>query len=210
MRYTGPKEKLSRKVGENLGLKAERSFSPKSAFLRKPYKPGVHGKLKGRRRAMSEFGTQLLEKQKLKYTYGITEKQLRKYFREIKKKKGIAGELLLRALEKRLDNVVYRSGFALSRGIARQVVSHGHFLVNNKRITIPSYSTKSGDIITIRSQSRPKAIFLELANKLKKYDAPVWLSVDKKNFELTVKAMPPVEDLPKNFDINAIIAFYSR
>ena len=208
MRYTGPKEKLSRRIGENLGLKAERSFSPKSAFLRKPYKPGAHGK--SRKRALSEFGTQLLEKQKLRFTYGITEKQLRKYFREAKQKKGITGDLLLNTLEKRLDNVIYKSGFAASRTIARQWVSHGHFLVNDKKVNIPSYLVRIGDVIIIKAHSRSKTIFFDLANKLKKYDAPAWLAVDKKNLEIKIKSNPPIEDLPKNFNTNAIIAYYSR
>ncbi|MDO8743028.1 MAG: 30S ribosomal protein S4 [Candidatus Azambacteria bacterium] len=208
MRYTGPKEKLSRRIGENLGLKAERSFSPKSAFLRKPYKPGAHGK--SRKRALSEFGAQLLEKQKLRFTYGITEKQLRKYFQEAKKTKGVTGDLLLSTLEKRLDNVIFKSGFAPSRTMARQRVSHSHFLVNGKKINIPSYSARVGDVIVIKPRSRAKAIFFDLANKLKKYETPIWLAIDKKNLEIKIKSKPSVEDLPKNFNTNAIIAYYSR
>lgn len=208
MRYTGPKEKLSRQVGENLGLKAERSYSPKSSFLKKPYRPGQHGK--ARRRALSEFGTQLLEKQKLRFTYGISEKQLRKYFEEVKKRKGIIGNLLLCTLEERLDNVIYRSGFAKSRNIARQLVSHGHFLINNKKITIPSYQIRINDIVSIRPRSRPKQIFFDLINRLKKYEAPSWILIDKKKLELTVKDKPNVADLPKNFNTNSIVAFYSK
>lgn len=208
MRYTGPKEKLSRRIGENLGLKAERSFSPKSAFLKKPYRPGMHGK--SRRRALSEFGTQLLEKQKIKFTYGLTERQLQKYFNEAKQKKGITGDLLLGALEKRLDNAIYRSGLASSRVIARQLVNHGHFLVNNKKITIPSYSVKTDDTVTIKPKSRSKTIFFDLANKLKKHDAPTWLTIDKKNFEIKIKSDPRIDDLPKNFNMNVVIAYYSK
>jgi len=208
MRYTGPKEKLSRRVGENLGLKAERSFSPKSAFLKKPYGPGAHGR--ARRRALSEFGTQLLEKQKIRFTYGLTEKQLQKYFNEARQKKGVIGDSLLNALEKRLDNAVYKSGLASSRVTARQLVSHGHFLLNNKKITLPSYSVKIGDIITIRPSSRSKAIFFDLANKLKKHEAPAWLEIDKKNFEIKIKSEPKIDDLPKNFDMNMVVAYYSR
>lgn len=208
MRYTGPKEKLSRKVGENLGLKAERSFSPKSSFMKKPYKPGQHGK--ARRRALSEFGTQLIEKQKLRFTYGITEKQLQKYFNEAKGKGGLTGNILLNILEHRLDNTVFRAGFALSRTIARQLTSHGHFLVNGKRINIPSYQAKAADIISIRAQSKSKLIFLGLEIKLKKYDAPSWLEVDKKTFEITVKSDPKDADLPKNLNMNAIVEYYSR
>lgn len=208
MRYTGPKEKLSRQVGENLGLKAERSYSPKSSFLKKPYRPGQHGK--ARRRALSEFGTQLLEKQKLRFTYGISEKQLRKYFEEVKKRKGIIGDLLLCALEERLDNVVYRSGFAKSRNIARQFVSHGHFLINNKKITIPSYRIRINDIVSIRPRSRSKQIFFDLINRLKKYEAPSWILIDKKKLELKIKDKPDIADLPKNFNTNLIVAFYSK
>ena len=208
MRYTGPKEKLSRRIGENLGLKAERSFSPKSAFLKKPYRPGMHGK--SRRRALSEFGTQLLEKQKIKFTYGLTERQLQKYFNEAKRKKGITGDLLLGALEKRLDNAIYRSGLASSRAIARQLVNHGHFLVNNKKVTIPSYLVKIDNIIAIKPKSRSKTIFFDLANKLKKHEAPTWLIVDKKNFEIKIKSDPKIDDLPKNFNMNVIIAYYSK
>lgn len=208
MRYTGPKEKLSRKLGENLGLKAERSFSPKSAFLKKPYRPGMHGKT--RRRAMSEFGTQLLEKQKIKYTYGITERKLQKYFDEAKRKKGIAGDLLLGALEKRLDNAVFRSGIAASRAIARQMVSHGHFLVKNKKVTIPSFPVKTGDIISIRPNSRAKKIFTDLTDRLKKHEAPSWLVTDKKTFDIEIKSDPKVDDLPKNFNMNVVISYYSK
>lgn len=208
MRYNGPKEKLSRKVGENLGLKAERSFSPKSSFMKKPYKPGQHGK--ARRRALSEFGTQLIEKQKLRFTYGITEKQLKKYFNEAKEKKSLTGNILLNILEKRLDNTVFKAGLALSRTIARQLTSHGHFLVNGKRITIPSYQVKTRDIISIRPQSKLKLIFWGLDIKLKKYEAPSWLEADKKTFEITVKSDPKDNDLPKNLNMNAIVEYYSR
>ncbi|MEK7578187.1 MAG: 30S ribosomal protein S4 [Patescibacteria group bacterium] len=208
MRYTGPKEKLSRKVGENLGLKAERSFSPKSAFLKKPYRPGMHGKT--RRRPSSEFGTQLLEKQKIKFTYGLTERQLQKYFDETKRKKGITEDLLLGVLEKRLDNAIYRSGLAGSRTTARQLVTHGHFLVNNKKVTIPSYSVKLGDIIAIKTKSRPKAMFFDLENKLKKHESPAWLAVNKKDLDIAVKAAPQTGDLPKNFNMKVVIAYYSK
>ena len=207
-RYTGPKEKLSRKLGENLGLKAERSFSPKSSFLKKPYRPGQHGK--ARRRALSEFGAQLLEKQKIKYTYGINEKQLKKCFSEAKQRKGITGNLMLSMLERRFDNVIYRSGFAESRNISRQLVNHGHFLVNDKKVTVPSYQVEIGDIISIKPRSMPKQIFFDLINKLKKHETPSWLLIDKKKLEIKIKGKPENNDLPKNFNTNSIIAFYSK
>ena len=208
MRYTGPKEKLSRKIGENLGLKAERSFSPKSSFMKKPYRPGQHGK--ARRRALSEFGTQLLEKQKIKFTYGITERQLSNYFKKAKQQRGVTTSALLMLLEKRIDNVVYRAGLAPSRTTARQMTGHGHFMVNGRKITIPSYSVRIGEIITIRPQSKNKAIFSNLANKMKKFEQPSWLGLDKKNYEISIKTVPKEAELPKNFNMNAIIAFYSR
>ena len=207
-RYTGPKEKLSRKIGENLGLKAERSFSPKSAFMKKPYRPGQHGK--ARRRALSEFGSQLLEKQKVKYTYGLTEKQLKKYFNEAKQQKGMIGINLLVIIEKRLDNTVFRGGLAASRTIARQLASHGHFLVNGKQITIPSCQLNIEDVISINPKSRPKAIFFGLELKLKKRDAPSWLELNKNNFEIKIKSEPKEEDLPKNLNMNTIVEYYSR
>lgn len=208
MRYTGPKEKLSRKVGENLGLKAERSFSPKSSFLKKPYRPGQHGK--ARRRALSEFGAQLLEKQKIRFTYNISEKQLKKCFNKAKQRQGMTGNLMLIALERRFDNVIYRSGLAQSRNISRQLVNHGHFLVNNKKVTIPSYGVEIGDIISIKPRSRSKQIFFDLINKLKKHEPPSWLQIDKKNLEIKIKGEPENNDLPKNFNLNSIIAFYSK
>lgn len=209
MKYTGPKEKISRKVGENLGLKAERSFSPKSSFLKKPYRPGIHGK-NYRRRALSEFGIQLLEKQKLKFTYGISEKQLRRYLDAAKQSKDATGNILLSRLERRLDNVIYKSGFAGSINISRQLVSHSHFLVNGKKTNISSYQVKIGDIISIKPQSRSKQIFFDLFNKLRKYEVPSWLEVDKKILEIKIKNEPKNENLPKNFNINLIIDFYSR
>jgi len=208
MRYTGPKEKLSRRVGENLGLKAERSFSPKSSFLKKPYWPGMHGK--SRRRPLSEFGTQLLEKQKLRFTYGISEKQLRKYFNNSKQSAGITSNLLLSALEQRLDNVVFRSSFAKSRNISRQLVNHGHFMVNNKIVNTPSYQVRINDVISIKPQSRPKQIFFGLGDRLKKYETSPWLEIDKKNLEIKIKSKIEDGDLPKNFNLNSIIAFYSK
>ena len=168
----------------------------------------MHGK--SRRRALSEFGTQLLEKQKIKFTYGLTERQLQKYFNEAKQKKGITGDLLLSALEKRLDNAIYRSGLASSRVVARQLVNHGHFLVNNKKVNIPSYSVKTSDIIAIRPKSRSKTMFFDLANKLKKHEAPAWLMINKKNLDIMVKAEPKNDDLPKNFNMNVVTAYYSK
>ena len=207
-RYTGPKEKLSRKVGENLALKAERSLSPKSAFLRKPYRPGMHGKRM--RRGLSEFGTQLLEKQKVRFVYGVGERQFKNYFMKAKAAKGITSNLLMSLLEKRLDNTVFKAGLAASRAIARQLVSHGHFLINGKRVTIPSYEVGPGDVITIRPQSKQKMIFAALPEKLKKHEAPSWILLDKKTHEVKIKSDPNTEGIVQNFNISSIIEYYSR
>lgn len=208
MRYTGPKEKISRRLGENLALKAERSISPKSAFLRKPYPPGVHGKR--RRRALSDFGSQLREKQKVRFTYGVGERQFKKYFETARNRKGATDENLITILESRLDNIVWRAGLAVSRSVARQLVSHGHFLVNSRRLTIPSYEVKPGDAITIRPKSAAKQIFLDQLVKFKKHQAPSWLEKNISSSSVTVKSWPQMKELPLNFDINAIIEFYSR
>ena len=133
-----------------------------------------------------------------------------KCFDEAKQRKGITGNLMLSILERRLDNVIYRSGFASSRSISRQTVNHGHFLVNNKRVAIPSYRVEIGDIISIKPRSKPKQIFFDLINKLKKYEAPLWLLIDKKNLEIKIKGNPEDNDLPKNFNMNSIVAFYSK
>lgn len=207
-RYTGPKEKISRRLGENLALKGERSISPKSAFLRKPYPPGVHGKK--RRRALSDFGSQLQEKQKVRFTYGIGERQFKKYFNTARAKKGLTNENLVDLLESRLDNTVFRGGLAGSRSIARQLVSHGHFLVNGKRVTIPSFELKPGELVTIRPQSAGKKIFLEQLVKFKKATVPSWLEKDAAKSALKVKSRPKVDETPLNFNINAIIDYYSR
>jgi len=207
-RYLGPKEKISRALGTNLGLKPERSFSPKSAFLRKPYPPGMHGKK--RKRGLSDYGLQLKEKQKIRFSYGVGERQLRRYFEDAKKSKEATGEKLFQTLERRLDNVVYRLGLAPSRLAARQAVTHGHFFVNGKRAKTPSYLVKQKGKVTIRANSKQIGIFRDLDQRLKNYEPPVWLKLNKKTFEGEVIALPKSDETSLPFNMQLLIEYYSR
>ncbi len=191
------KEKRERSLGVKLGLKPERCLSPKCAATRKPYRPGVHAK----RRAdtPSEVKLQLREKQIIKATYGLREAAMRR---------AVKSGNLMAYLEKRLDNVVYRLGLALSRSIGRQLVGHGHILVNGRRVTIPSYQVKIGDIIAIRPQSRDHYLFKELNLNWKKIEAPVWLQRDEEKNEGKVVSEPKDPSMP--VDLNLVIDYYSK
>lgn len=204
-----PKEKISRRLGENLFLKGERSFSQKSAVVRKPYPPGMHGP-KGRRRPISEFGRQLKGKQKIRFMYGLRENQLKRYVRESMKEKGEMGENLLRKLEMRFDNVIYRLGFAISRSISRQFASHGHFILNGRKVNIPSAKIKVGDVIKIRPASENKKMFSDLKTALKKYKTPSWLSLDKDKLEGKVVSRPEKDEIGFSGDLSVIVEYYSR
>ena len=194
-------------MGEKLFLKGERCFSQKCALTRRNYPPGIHGP-KGRK-GLSEYGIQLREKQKLKYIYGISETQLRNYFEEVAKKEDKA-KALLDFLEHRLDNVVYRLGFAKSRRMARQIVNHGHILVNERKVNIPSYQVKKGDVIEIKKTSRKKGLFKDLSIYLKNYEVPSWLSLDKENLKGKVIGEPTIQDIGKQAEVEKVIEFYSR
>ncbi|MBI5401227.1 30S ribosomal protein S4 [Candidatus Wolfebacteria bacterium] len=202
----GAKEKKERALGTKLFLKAYRSATPKSAMVRKPYRPGAHGK--SRRRALSEFGQQLLEKQKIMVSYGLREAQMRKMFKEALGKKEAVSDAIVNLLERRLDNVVYRLGFAPSRIMARQFVSHGHILVNGRKVTIPSYRVKIGDIVVVKPASLLRLIFKDLAANIKKYEVPNWLNVDKEKLEGKIKSLPRDIEIP--FDISLVVDYYSR
>lgn len=207
-RYTGPKDKKSRRVRTKLWLKGERDASPKSGFARRSYPPGQHGAKQ--RSVRSEFGAQLLEKQKVQWMYGIMERQFRRYVEEARKHKGVTDEMLVRRLERRLDNVVLRIGFALSRSAARQLVSHGHITVNRKKIAIPSYAVEMGDVVGIREASRAKKVFSDLATRLKKYEPPSWLRLHAEKTEGEVIGMPTVGEAGIPADIQRVVEFYSR
>jgi small subunit ribosomal protein S4 len=200
------KEKKERALGVKLFLKGERCASPKCAMIRRPYRPGMHGKK--RRGALSEFGQQLMEKQRIKASYGLGEAQMRQLFKRAIQKTSGVGQAVINILEKRLDNVVYRLGLAPSRITARQYISHGHFLVNGEKNTFPSFQVKTGDVISIKPESKNLLIFKDLPTTIKKYNPPDWLDLNKEKLEGRVKSLPQTGDI--SFDINLVVDYYSR
>ncbi len=200
--------KRCRRSGEKLFLKGERCFSQKCAMIRRPFIPGIHGK--ARRRQSSEYGQQLAEKQKVRYAYGVSEKQIKNYFLEADKQKGNKGEHLIIKLEKRLDNVIFRLGWASSRRLARQIVGHGHILVNNKKVDIPSYRVKKNDVFQIKESSREKGQFENIKASIKKHEAPGWLSLDKEKIEGKVINEPKPDEAGQVGELGMIIEYYSR
>jgi small subunit ribosomal protein S4 len=206
-RYRGPVCKLCRRDGMKLYLKGDRCFTEKCAVERRNYPPGEHGQ--GRTK-FSEYGNQLREKQKVKRMYGILERQFHLYFNEADRLKGVTGEHLLVLLERRLDNMVYRLGFASSRSEARQLVLHNHFLVNNKKVNIPSYLTKAGDTITLRPKSRKVERIVDAIETAARRGLPGWLEYNKSTFTGTVKALPERKDLTMPISENLIVELYSK
>ena len=203
--------KICRRLGIKLFLRGEKCLSQKCPMIRKPYPPGP--KAKKRVRALSEYGKELKEKQKLKNWYNLEERQLRKYVKEILKARGKvvdAETALIKILESRLDNVVFRLGFAPSRTAARQMVSHRHFMINNKPIDIPGYLVKKGDKISINPGSAKKTIFQKLPTLLKKHNPPSWLKLDTKNLEGKVTVSPNLEEAASPAELSSIFAFYSK
>jgi len=213
-RYTGPKEKIERRLGERLFIKGERSLSPKSAIVKKPYPPGMHGPVKSKRpRKLSEYGQQLKSKQKVRNTYRMLEKQFKNNIKSVlDSKKDNPYEAIMSKLEHRLDNIVYRLGIAQSRDQARQLVNHGHILVNGRKVSIPSYKTKIGDEIKIREGSRKSAFFTALVPQwLAKYEVPAWVEIDKTQITGKIKGHPSMDESGINpNDLQAIIEYYSR
>ncbi|MBI2052787.1 MAG: 30S ribosomal protein S4 [Candidatus Ryanbacteria bacterium] len=207
---TDAKCKICRRQGEKLFLKGERCYSQKCAIVRKPYPPGVHGRAR-RRRAESEFAIQLREKQKVRFLYGVSENQFQKYVESaLGSHGGDVIEKVVRNLEMRLDNIVFRLGFALSRSIARQLISHGHIAVHGKRVFVPSYQARAGQKISIAEQSIAKGVFRNLDITLKKHAPPAWLSLNPEAKEGEVTSLPKVEDVIKSYNIRSIIEYYSR
>ncbi len=206
----GPKEKKERALGERLGLKGERCASPKCAAVRKPYRPGVHGPVRGSRRrgALSEFGRQLKEKQKFKISYGLDERNLRQVFLLAKRAKGSASDKLLEFLERRLDNVVFRLGMAPSRGAARQLIVHGHILVNKKRVRSPSFYLRSGDVVGVKIGSESTTAIARRKEVLAKYETPSWLELDREKLEGRVLSLP--KEIKPPFDINLLVESFSK
>ncbi|KKW45256.1 MAG: 30S ribosomal protein S4 [Parcubacteria group bacterium GW2011_GWA2_56_7] len=203
-RMLQPMGKMSRREGVAL------DESPKNPVRKRPYPPGVHGPEAGRGRRMSGFGIQLREKQKARRLYGVMERQFRNYFEKAVSKQGNTGEILVRLLETRLDNAVYRLGFAKTRRMARQMVNHGFFLVNGQKVDIPSYQVRVGDEISIKENKQAKAIFQEMTDRLKKHKTVGWLSLDANAQTGKVTSVPEGEDLKQVFDPKLIVEFYSR
>ena len=205
-RYIGPKCKLSRREGTDLGLKSTRRSLDSKCKL--DSKPGQHGRTSGAR--TSDFGTQLREKQKVKRMYGVLERQFRRYFAEASRRKGNAGETLLQLLECRLDNVVYRMGFGATRAESRQLVSHKAILVNGKSVNIPSYQVRASDVVSVREKSKNQARIAESLQLAETAGIPMWVSVDSKKMEGTFKSVPERSDLSAEINESLIVELYSR
>ena len=206
-RYTDSVCAKCRREGMKLFLKGDRCYTEKCAFERRAYAPGQHGQ---RRRKLSEYGVQLREKQRAKQTYGILERQFRQYFQMADRQKGVTGENLLRLLESRLDNMVYRLGFATSRCQARQLVTHGHFAVNGKRVNIPSYLVREGDELTVRERSQKVPMILESLAGVDRRGVPEWLMLEKEKFSGKVMALPTREQLSTPIQEQLIVELYSK
>ena len=209
-RNTDPVCKLCRREGMKLFLKGERCYSPKCAFEKRNYAPGMHGKKGSFRHKESDFAHQLREKQKARRIYGVQERQFRRYFRNALRVKGMTGVTLLMLLERRLDNVVYRMGLADSRAQARQLIGHGHFLLNGHNHNIPSYLVEVGDIIEVRPSSRNNGYFKTIVERLGRRSLPEWLEFDEVQMRGRVIAAPDrrAVDLPLNEQL--IVEYYSR
>lgn len=203
-KYIGPKNKIARRFGVNLGLKSNAT----KVARRLSQKPGVHGG-KYRRKSLSAYGKQLEEKQKAKYMYGLRERQFRKYVTEAERLEGDSGVNLQKLLESRMDNVVYKMGFAITRAQARQMVNHGMFVLNGKKMTIPSHIVKVGDEISVKETKKNKKIFEGLEERLAGHDLPSWLSVDPSHKKGKITGTPQEMDLEKVFDVKLIIEYYA-
>ncbi|MCK4267304.1 MAG: 30S ribosomal protein S4 [Actinomycetia bacterium] len=206
-RYTGPVCKLCRREGMKLFLKGSRCVGEKCAFERRSYPPGERGR--GRIKA-SEYSKQLREKQKIKRTYGLLEKQFRGYYKKAAKQKGITGENLLRLLEIRFDDIIYRAGFAFSRPEARQLVRHGHFTINGRKVNIPSYRLKEGDVFGLAPKGNAKARVQESLSYTAKGEVPEWLDVDPKTMTGKVRELPDREQISMPFDEQLVVELYSK
>ena len=207
-RYTGPVCKLCRREGEKLFLKGSRCVAVKCSFEKKSYAPGQHGV--SQRIKLSEYGIQLREKQKVRRIYGILEKQFRNYFAKADQLKGVTGENLLRLLESRLDNTIYRLGFAQSRKQARQLVRHRHFTVNGRLVDIPSFLLRPGDMISVREKSKKLPVLHDSMRKVRDEDMYPWLQLEKAQIQGTFVDWPSRNDIPVQVQENLIVELYSK
>ena len=206
-RYAGPVCRLCRREGVKLFLKGERCYSEKCALERRNYAPGQHGQM---RRKPTEYGLHLREKQRLRRYYGLMERQFRRVFQEAARRKGVTGQALLQLLELRLDNVVYRLGFAVSRRQARQLVTHGHFTVNGRRVDVPSYRLRPGDVVGVREGSRDVALIRENAAASAGRGLPPWLEFSPERLEGRVLAVPSREQIDAPVHEHLVVEHYSR
>ncbi|MFC1968199.1 30S ribosomal protein S4 [Chloroflexota bacterium] len=208
-RYTGPVCRMCRRMGEKLMLKGDRCITPKCPVEKRLARPGQRG-MRPRPRKVSDRGLQLKEKQKVRYTYGVLERQFRRFFFEAERHPGITGENLLELLERRLDNVVYRLGFATSRAQARQLVRHGLLTLNGRKTDIPSCLVKPGDIIAWKEGSDKSEYYRQLTREIQGRSVPGWLSLESQTLTGRVLALPAVSDIEAKFNAKAIVEYYSR
>ncbi len=206
-RYRGAVCRLCRRERMKLNLKGERCFTDKCAIERRNYPPGQHGQGRGK---ASEYGKQLREKQKVRRIYGIQEKQFRAYFKEADRRKGVTGTNLIQILESRLDNMIYRLGFAASRNEARQLVRHNHFSVNGRRVNIPAFMVKEGDVVAVREKSQKVNAIMAAQEAASSRGTPRWLEVDVKTFTGKVKELPNREDITMPIEEHLIVELYSK
>ncbi len=206
-RYTEAVCRLCRREGGKLFLKGTRCYTKKCSFERRPTPPGQHGV---RRRKMGEFGIQLREKQKVRRVYGVLERQFRNYFREAETHEGVTGEALLQSLETRLDNVVFRLGFAASRAQARQLVTHGHFAVNGVPTDVASYAMRPGDRVEVRESRKSREAFKVIRETLRSHTAPDWLALDAAKLSGSVASIPRRDQMPLDLSEQLVVEYYSR
>ena len=210
-RYTGPVCKLCRREGEKLFLKGSRCLTPKCSFERRSYPPGQHGREKQFRRGRaSDYLLQLREKQKARRVYGVMERQFSRYFKRAEQQVGLTGTNLLVLLERRLDHVIYRLGIASSRAQARQLVSHGHIMLNGRKTDIPSALVSPGDVVSIRPESQRKAYFKDLRQELDDRRVPRWLTIDAAQLSSNILHLPAREDIDVTLNEQLIVEYYSR
>jgi len=206
-RYTGPVCRLCRRAGEKLFLKGDKCYSDKCPVERRTYPPGQHGQT---RRKTSDYGVHLQEKQKLRRIYGVLERQFERYYEMAAKTKGVTGDTLLQILERRLDNVVYRLGFGASRPQARQLVMHGHVAVNGRKVDIPSYLVKPGDVISIRERSREMDLIKANLEAAQQRGVPGWLSLSPETYSGEVLDLPRRDQIDVDVQEHLVVEFYSR
>jgi small subunit ribosomal protein S4 len=206
-RYIGALCRICRREGEKLFLKGDRCYTEKCAVERRKYPPGQHGQ--GYRK-LSDYGFQLREKQKVRKTYGLLERQFRRYFYDAERKKGITGEVLLQLMESRVDNIVYRMGFAPNRRRARQLVSHGHILVNGKKVSLPSYAVKEGDLVEVKESSKNIPEIVDSLSRSEHRGIPAWVEVDGVNLKGKVLRIPSRDEIQLPVQEQLIVELYSK